>query len=133
MQASIRHRLFQRDPDPASPGFRFSSLLRLNFSHYPHLRWGSQSNLSALSRCNYCFEIHHHPPIHHRRFHASSFFFSFGYHCYRACSTHVVEIPRMHSHIILHTSNKINNHTFLFATMLKKGGVLFYIFRLSQD
>jgi hypothetical protein len=58
------------------------------------------------------------------------FFFSFGYYCYRACSTHVVEIPRMHSHIILHTSNKINNHTFLFAAVLKKRDVSFWIIQI---
>ena len=29
-------------------------------------------------------------------------------------------------HIILHTSNKINNHTFLFAAVLKKRDVSFF-------
>lgn len=35
MRAPIRQCLFQRDPDPASPDFRFSSLLRLNFLTIP--------------------------------------------------------------------------------------------------
>ena len=39
------------------------------------------------------------------------FFFIWVLLFYRVCSKHVVEIPRMPLHIILHTSNKINNHT----------------------